>query len=120
MEPNLLFYVAFSFLLVHEMDAVKQKEWRMLPGFSKLNKKTAQQLFVTLHIPVYISLLYALIFEESNRSTLIIILDGFFIIHLGLHLLFIKHQMNSFKTIFSKMYIAVPAILGGLDLLYFP
>lgn len=33
---NIFFYLGLAALLVHEMDAIKRKEWRMFPGLSKL------------------------------------------------------------------------------------
>lgn len=119
MGSDLLFFTAFSFLLAHEMDAVKQKEWQMLPVLSKLKEQSARQVFILLHIPLYGLLLYGLISAGSIRSTVTIALDGFFIIHLGLHILFHKHRMNNFSTLFSQLYIAVPAVLGGLHLLFY-
>jgi len=35
---NALFYLALSFMIIHEMDAVRCREWRIFPGLSRLNE----------------------------------------------------------------------------------
>jgi hypothetical protein len=44
-------------------------------------------------------------------------LNIFFIIHLGLHIFFLKHPKNEFKDIWSWIPIIGAAVFGGLSLI---
>ncbi|MFM9839711.1 MAG: DUF6713 family protein [Cyclobacteriaceae bacterium] len=44
MTHNLFFLLALTFILLHEMDAVRCKEWRIFPGLSLLNDSSPQSL----------------------------------------------------------------------------
>ena len=39
-EDHLFFLLGFCFILVHEMDAIRLKEWRILPLFSRADLLT--------------------------------------------------------------------------------
>ena len=55
---GLLFQLGFSTLLVHELDAMTQSEWKLLfilRGFPDL---LGRNLFVALHVPVVAALLW--------------------------------------------------------------
>lgn len=109
------FYLGLSLLLIHEMDAIRCEEWKILPLFSSLNEKLAQQLFILLHIPLCYFLLMALSVEGNQLY--IDYLDWFFIIHLGLHVLFLKHPKNQFKDWISWLLIIGVGFCGMIDLL---
>lgn len=59
MSENFFFWTGFSTLLVHEMDAVQLKEWRILPLLSRLDDRRGFAVFTLVHIPIYILLLWA-------------------------------------------------------------
>jgi hypothetical protein len=44
-------------------------------------------------------------------------LDIFFIVHVGLHLLFLKHPKNEFKDLISWIIILSAGMFGLLDIL---
>ena len=48
---HILFYLGFSLLACHELDAVARHEWRLLPVLNKLNDDSGLIVFVLLHIP---------------------------------------------------------------------
>ena len=116
MIEHYYFYMGLAFLLVHEMDAVRLQEWRMMPFLSRLEDETGYLIFTLLHIPLYGLLFWGLWFSESITVNLIIGLDLFFIIHLGLHLLLLKHRNNQFRNYFSWGLILLTGIFGILDL----
>jgi len=112
---HLFFYLGFSFILMHEMDAVRCKEWRIYPGLSLLDDKWGYRVFMIAHIPIYYFLLWGLIGQQDNAG-FIRGLDLFFIIHFGLHLLFLMHKKNEFTDWISWTIITGAAVFGLLDL----
>ncbi|MEM7345242.1 MAG: DUF6713 family protein [Chloroflexota bacterium] len=114
MPTNFFFYLAVSFILTHEMDAIRVKEWRMFIGLSSLKEEAAYTIFTALHVPLYL-LLFLGIFGIASR-TVIWALDSFFVIHLFLHILFTRHPNNQFTSILSWVLIIGAAVSGGIDL----
>jgi hypothetical protein len=49
-----LFYLALSFMIIHEMDAVRCREWRIFPGLSRMNESLAFKIFIIAHIPLFL------------------------------------------------------------------
>ncbi len=46
------FYLAATFMLLHEMDAVRCREWRIFPGLSLLGEETGFRVFMLAHLPL--------------------------------------------------------------------
>lgn len=114
------FVLGFCFLLAHEMDAVRLREWRILPILSRLDDRTAYLAFVSLHVPLYAVLLWGLI-GGVNRG-LIPVLDAFFVVHVVLHLLF--HRLlfpgrpdDRLESALSWTLIWGAGACGAIDLL---
>lgn len=122
MSENFFFWVGFSILLVHEMDAVRLKEWRILPLLSRLDDQRGFAVFTLAHIPIYILLLVTLSAEigAGGKSSLMLGLDWFMVIHVALHWLLRNLPRNEFKSVFSWLIIAGAGLGGGIDaLLYY-
>ena len=102
------------FILVHEMDAIRCKEWRIFPGLSFLNDKLGFITFIFLHIPVFY---WVLLEFELNNESFRKGFDYFLIVHLFLHLLFLMHKKNEFKDWISWSIIFGAGLFGLLDLL---
>jgi hypothetical protein len=111
----MLFYLGLAFILMHEMDAIRCKEWRIFPGLSFLNDEWGFRAFMMAHIPLFYFLFDGLI-NADTRADFIRGLDIFFIVHLGLHLLFLLHKKNEFKDWLSWSIISAAALSGLLDL----
>ena len=110
------FYLAASFMLLHEMDAVRCREWRIFPGLSLLEDEVGFRVFMLAHLPLY-GLLFWVMMGQSTTSGAIRGLDLFFVVHLVLHLLYLKHPKNEFKDTLSWVLIAGAALGGLTDLL---
>lgn len=108
---NIVFFIGISFILLHEMDAVRCHEWRIFPGLSLLNDQLGFVLFMLAHVPLFTWLIY-FVGNPSFRNGL----DIFLLIHLGLHLIFLKHPKNEFKDWTSWTIISGAAICGAIDL----
>lgn len=102
------------FIVMHEMDAVRCKEWRIFPGLSFLNDKLGLIVFILLHIPLF----YWILLEfQLNNENFRKGFNYFLIIHLFLHILFLTHKKNAFKDWISWSIIFGAALFGLLDLL---
>lgn len=102
------------FIILHEMDAIRCKEWRIFPLLSFLNDKAGLIVFIFLHIPLFYWVLSEIQFNNENFRKGF---DYFLIIHLILHLLFLAHKKNEFKDWISWVIIIGAALFGFLDLI---
>ena len=99
---------------MHEMDAIRCKEWRIFPGLTFFNDKFGFIVFMLLHAPlIYWVLIEFQLNSEGFRKGF----DYFLIIHLIFHLLFLMHKKNEFKDWISWTIITGAALFGLLDLL---
>ncbi len=115
---DLIFYLGLSFLFAHELDAIKQHEWRIFPGLSNLEDNLSYQLFVALHIPLFVLILWLLCHpSEQIHFWFQLSIDGFLIIHLGLHHFFKSHDKYEFTQQFSKIIINLAALTGLIHLI---
>ncbi|MFN7260031.1 MAG: DUF6713 family protein [Cyclobacteriaceae bacterium] len=115
MNNHFFFYMGLTFILMHEMDAIRCKEWRIFPGLSLLNDVWGYRIFMLAHIPLFFFLFSGL--SQLDSSRLISGLDIFFVIHVGLHLLFLLHKKNEFKDWISWTIILGAGVFGLADLL---
>lgn len=116
MEIEFMLQFSTAFLLCHEMDAIKQKEWRILPILKNLNDEVGYKWFVALHFPLYVALLYG--FTSSN-VILSLFINLFSVIHYVLHFILRKHPLNTFNNFISQFFIAGAAIFGLLYIIWF-
>jgi hypothetical protein len=112
---SIWFVAALSLLLTHEMDAVRRHEWRVLPLTAWIEDDERGFLaFTALHVPLYVVLLGAFF---GGHTPTIIVFDIFCIVHVGLHLLFMRHPAYAFNNPFSWSLIGGAGIAGAIDLL---
>jgi hypothetical protein len=116
MTSHLFFYLALSFLTLHEMDAVRCREWRIFPLLSLLNDKLGQIVFLFAHIPIFFFIYWKLTYTQ-DLLTFIQYFDIFTMIHIGLHVLFLKHKNNEFKDWISWTIIIGAGFCGLIDLI---
>ena len=110
---DFLFFTAFAFLACHELDAVMQAEWRLLPILAGLDDETAYVWFVSLHVPLF-ALLMAWSGSTSPRTRFRaqLALDAFMSIHLVLHLVLRSHPNNTFHSPLSEVCIYGAGLIG--------
>ncbi len=116
MSNDIFFYLGLSSLIIHEMDAVRCKEWRIFPGLSLLDDNWGFKIFMLAHVPLFYFIFAGLIGQNTNTK-LVLGLDIFFIIHVGLHLLFLMHKKNEFKDWLSWTIISSAGLFGLVDIL---
>lgn len=110
---DLLFFTGLAFLLCHELDAVAQAEWRLLPFLSGMSDGDAYVVFVLLHVPLLASALWwtgSTAPRVRYRSQLVV--DAFLVIHAGLHTALRSHEDYTFHTTLSEVCIYAAAALG--------
>jgi hypothetical protein len=119
MESHIFFWTGFALMLVHEMDAVRCKEWEIFPLLSSLTDKVGYYVFTAVHIPLYLLAFWALTRRGEMNVSLIIGLDIFFIVHIFLHLMALKHPRNQFTDFFSWLVIIGSGMAGLIDLILY-
>ncbi len=110
---NPFFALALACLIVHELDAVRHAEWRVLPLLARLPSDAGFVVFTALHVPLLWAIFAALL---GGNQVLAVWIDGFCIIHLGLHLLLRNHPLITFRGWLSWGLIGGAALAGALAL----
>ncbi|MEZ4836778.1 MAG: DUF6713 family protein [Caldilineaceae bacterium] len=94
------FFLGLTLILIHEMDAVHCREWRIFPLLYQLDDKTGYLVFTWAHVPLYLLLFWGL-FGAGGLDRGVMRAGCVFIVHAALHLLFLRHPKNEFKSITS-------------------
>ncbi len=110
---NLVFIFIISLLLIHEMDAIRGKEWTMIIFFRNMSEERAYQVFTLLHIPMYVLLFY---FWLSHYLIFYYVVDILLIVHAFLHYGFRNHKNNRMNSLLSKFVINSAAVLSAINL----
>jgi len=100
-----------SFLFVHELDAIRQREWRFCFTPLTVSDEVAYRIFTALH-----ALLFVVVLWDVESVVLRVLLDSFAIVHGLLHLGLRDHPLIEFDSWFSRFWILGGAPLGALHL----
>ena len=115
---HILFYLGFSLLACHELDAVARHEWRLLPVLNKLNDDSGLIVFVLLHIPAFTLLIWLTGHHtEKIRWRSQILFDLFLIVHGIAHYLFSGHPLYEFEPPIETITVYGGALVGFFHLL---
>lgn len=111
------FYLGVGFLLTHELDAVSNSEWLVLPLVSWLAPEVAKLTFILAHIPIF-AVLVALISSSkvTVRNKTKFGVSVFLVVHGLLHAVFIGHANYEFSSWLSNLLIFGGAFFGGAHL----
>lgn len=112
--PTFAALILLSLLLGHELDAVAQSEWRLLPGLSQLGDDAGRKLFVALHVPLFVALGWALLlssptWQRRTRNGLAL----FMMVHVGLHAALEQPGVSSFPGDLSRVFILGAGLVGA-------
>lgn len=115
---ELFFATAFAFLATHELDAMRCREWRMHPFFSWMEEEAGRTAFVLAHVPVFAALFWFAFLTPDGalRTATTFWISVFCIIHVGLHVAFLWHPKNEFRSLLSWSLIGGAGLFGALDL----
>lgn len=111
---SIFYFVMLAFFLVHELDAVKRHEWRVLPLISLLPETIGEQVFIWIHVLLFFGLFYLGAFDPNTAAAKG--LSTFAIIHIGLHWFFRNHPKYEFNNISSWMLIVTAGLFGAAHL----
>ena len=117
-----LFALTLSLLLVHELDAIRAKEWRMFVVLQDLPETRAYQIFALAHLPLLWVVLWVLSRGSTTAVTVLhYVVDILLVGHTVLHFGFRNHPNNGFTSVFSQVIIyalglAAMAHLLGISL----
>lgn len=112
---DLLFFVGFSLLACHELDAVAQAEWRLLPILAGMADEQAYLWFVGLHIPLFALLMWWVGSTSApTRRTAQLAVDAFLVVHAGLHFALRHHSDYTFHSSLSELCIFGAAVVGAV------
>ncbi len=101
-------------LLTHEMDAMPNHEWRVLPILSSLPDATGEFAFLIAHIPIF-ALVIAFVASLNTKTRVLAqkLASGFLIVHAALHFAFSGHDDYEFSSLTSKFLIYGAAFCGA-------
>lgn len=112
---NILIYTGLSLLFIHEMDAIRRKEWKLFIFLKDLNEEAGYRVFTFLHLPLYVLLFWGLFLATKTISYYFALgLNIFYIIHLALHLILTNNKNYEFKGLLSWFLLIGLAITGLL------
>ena len=109
---TVIFALELALLLTHEMDAVRRKEWKMFTVLKNMADEKAYQIFLLLHIPLYLVLLLFLSSPFLYMGYYMI--DIFLMAHMLVHFKFRKHPANKLNRAISKGIINSAGLLAAV------
>ena len=114
---SIMFYLGVGMLLTHEMDAMPNREWRVLPILRSFSDSVGELTFLLAHVPIFaflIAFVASLHLRVRNRARNLVC--AFLVIHAGLHYAFAGHSNYEFAALRSQALIYGAALFG---LVYF-
>ncbi len=110
-----LFYTGVAMLLTHELDAMRNHEWRVLPLTAHFDDSMGEDVFVWMHVPLFAVMIGCIAsIERRIRATAQNVVAAFLMIHCGLHLAFSGHAEYEFGEVQSSVLIYGAGVLGLL------
>lgn len=110
---NFVFFLGVGLLFTHELDAMLNQEWRVLPLTSWLSDENGQLVFLVAHVPLF-AVLVALISSSSAivRTRTRLCISAFLALHGALHAAFMMSENYRFESVLSNTLIFGGAICG--------
>lgn len=112
---SFVFYLGLALLFTHELDAMPNHEWQVMPLLGGLTDAAGRNMFVIAHIPIFaVAIAYVASLNLKTRSRARDIASGFLIAHALLHFAFSGHSVYEFSSSLSSILIYGAALCGGL------
>ena len=110
-----VFYIGLGLLFTHELDAMPNHEWRVLPVLSALSDSTGELVFVLAHVPIFaIVIAFVASLDRRVRRRSEALAAVFLIGHAVLHWLYSGHDAYEFTSQYSSLLIYAAALCGAL------
>ncbi|NIL95063.1 MAG: hypothetical protein GTO71_11670 [Woeseiaceae bacterium] len=114
---SFVFYLGLALFFTHELDAMTNHEWRVLPLLDGLKDSVGRITFVIAHVPIFAIVIASIAsLNLRTRSMARDIASGFLVAHALLHFAFSGHSEYEFGSSLSSILIYGAALCG---LLYF-
>lgn len=110
-----ILWINLSLLILHELDAVRTKEWKMMFFLKSMQESVAEKFFIAAHFILLIPVFYML---EYHFNLLYWIVCIFFVFHQMLHVYFRKHPENLLNNFFSESIILLMTIVSVTGISY--
>ncbi len=116
---NFIFFLGLGFLFAHELDAMQNHEWRVLPLTSWLPDDVAASVFLLAHIPLMALIIYLVSSQnEKIRTRSWFCIAAFLVVHAVLHVAFFNHENYEFASAISNVLIFGGAVCGLIYILF--
>lgn len=115
MIEKILLFTNLSLLILHEMDAIYCKEWKMFAFLNRLPDSKGRIIFSILHLPLFIIIFFLI---EYQFDMFFWILNVFLVFHLLIHMLMNRHKFNNFKSKYSSLLIISMGLIGMVSILF--
>jgi len=109
MLEQILIFTNLSLLVMHEMDAIHCKEWKIFIFFENISDRKGYLIFSILHFPLFIAILFL---TKYQFEIMFWILNIFLVFHSILHLFFRNHKFNHFQSKYSIFLITAMGLIG--------
>lgn len=111
---NTAFYLGISLLFTHELDAMSNHEWRVIPGLSALPEATGAAMFLIAHVPIFVLVIaFIASLNPTTRNRARNVASGFLVVHGIAHYLFSSHAAYEFSSAVSSVLIYGAALFGA-------
>jgi len=113
MMKSVTFYLGLALLFTHELDAMPNHEWQVLPLLNRLSDSAGQATFIAAHIPIFaVAIACIASLNPRTRSIARDIASGFLLAHAFLHFAFSGHPSYEFNSLLSNVLIYGAALRG--------
>jgi len=111
---DLRYYAMVGAFFTHELDAMSNHEWRLIPGLNALSDPVGEVAFLLAHVPVF-AVVIAFIASLNTRIRRIArnVTSGFLVVHAALHALFSVQSDYEFSGWHSSLLIYGAALCGA-------
>jgi hypothetical protein len=100
------FLLTLSLLFVHELDAVRCREWRIFPLTAFLDDTTGMRVFILAHVPLFaIILFYASRSIGAGGNGFSLGMAIFCVVHAFVHWAYERHPKCEFRNPLSRAII---------------
>lgn len=118
MLAEAVFCLGLALLLTHELDAVRAREWRLLPGLRSLPDARGRSAFILVHAPLFAVLFWLVAHPDAAvRVRTQAATDVFLVVHVGLHRAFASHPEYDFHGLASRGLILGAGLVGAVHLI---
>ena len=116
MVIKIFMWINISFFILHEMDAVYVREWKMIKFMNRWSDNTGHIIFTASHFFLFMIIFYL---AEYHLYIIFPVFSVLLILHQFIHILFRKHFENRMNNSFSKIIIHVMSVNSLTGLIYF-